>query len=78
MLMTLMQARELVAGVGLQEAGHKTVGSGGVVVIQHFFEHLSILSASGIYAFVAGIGANPAVTMVWSGVLVMIVTLLVS
>jgi len=76
--LTVEQEQELVADAALQEIGHKTIASGGAVAIQNLFEHLAMLLASGIYAFVAGIGANPAVTMVWLGVLVMIMTLLVS
>jgi len=62
----------------LQEIGHKTIGGGGAVAIQNFFEHLAMLLASGIYAFVAGAGVNPVVTMVWLGGLVLIATALVS
>ena len=62
----------------LQEIADETIGNGGAAAIQNLFEHLAMLLASGIYAFVAGIGVNPAVTMVWLGVLVMIMTLLVS
>jgi len=62
----------------LQEIGHKTIGSGGAVAIQNFFENLSMLLASGVYAIVAGIGVDPVVTMIWLGVLVVIATAVVS
>ncbi|KPJ94430.1 MAG: MFS transporter [Gammaproteobacteria bacterium SG8_11] len=62
----------------LQEIGHKTIGSGGAVAIQNFFENLAMLLASGIYALVAGAGVDPVVTMVWLGFLVIIATVIVS
>jgi LPLT family lysophospholipid transporter-like MFS transporter len=62
----------------LQEIGHKSIGSGGAVAIQSFFENLAMLTASGCYSLVAGAGVDPVVTMIWLGVLVMIATLLVS
>ena len=62
----------------LQEIGHKTIGSGGAVAIQNFFENLAMLLASGMYALVAGAGVDPVATMIWLGVLVIIATVLVS
>ena len=62
----------------LQEIGHKTIGSGGAVAIQNFFENFAMLLASGIYAMIAGKGVDPVTTMIWLGILVMIATLLVS
>ncbi|HEY9051839.1 MAG TPA: lysophospholipid transporter LplT [Gammaproteobacteria bacterium] len=62
----------------LQEIGHKTIGSGGAVAIQNFFENLTMLLASGAYALIAGAGVDPVLTMVWLGVLVIIATVLVS
>jgi LPLT family lysophospholipid transporter-like MFS transporter len=62
----------------LQEIGHKTIGSGGAVGIQNFFENLAMLTASGAYAYVAGIGAGPVGTMFVLGGLVILATILVS
>jgi len=62
----------------LQEIGHKTIGSGGAVAIQNFFENLTMLLASGMYALVAGAGVDPVVTMAGLGFLVIIATVLVS
>ncbi len=62
----------------LQEIGHKTIGSGGAVAIQNFFENAVMLLASGTYALVAGAGVDPVLTMLWLGVLVVIATVLVS
>ncbi len=62
----------------LQEIGHRSIGSGGAVAIQNFFENLAMLIASGLYALVAGLGADPVATMIWLGVLVVIATVIVS
>jgi len=62
----------------LQEIGHKSIGSGGAVAIQNFFENLAMLLASGIYAIVAGLGVHPVNVMQWLGVLVVIATVIVS
>ncbi len=62
----------------LQEIGHKTIGSGGAVAIQNFFENLAMLLASGLYALIAGAGVGPVVTMVCLGGIVIIATVLVS
>jgi len=62
----------------LQEIGHRTIGSGGAVAIQNFFENLAMLVASGIYTYAAGLGAGPVGTMAVLGVLVVIATVVVS
>lgn len=62
----------------LQEIGHKTIGSGGAVAIQNFFENLAMLLASGLYAMAAGMGAKPVITLAVVGALVVVATLLVS
>ncbi len=62
----------------LQEIGHKTIGSGGAVAIQNFFENFAMLIAAGIYAIVAGMGVDPVVTMIWLGVLVIIAAVIIS
>ena len=62
----------------LQEIGYKTIGSGGAVAIQNFFENIGMLLASGTYALVAGIGIHPVSTMIGLGVIVVFATTLVS
>jgi LPLT family lysophospholipid transporter-like MFS transporter len=62
----------------LQEIGHKTIGSGGAVAIQNFFENFAMLIASGLYAVVAGNGIDPVITMAGLGLLVIIATVIVS
>lgn len=62
----------------LQEIGHKSIGAGGAVAIQNFFENLAMLVASGLYALIAGAGVSPVSTMIWLGILVVLATVLVS
>lgn len=62
----------------LQKIGHKTIGSGGAVAVQNFFENLTMLLASGVYAVIAGFDVDPVVTMAWLGVIVIVATLAVS
>lgn len=62
----------------LQEIGHRTIGSGGAVAIQNFFENLAMLVASGVYSYVAGVGVDPVITMIWLGFLIIIATAIVS
>jgi len=62
----------------LQEIGHKTIGSGGAVAIQNFFENLAMLLASGVYVLVAGLGVDPILTMIGLGLFVIIATMIVS
>ena len=62
----------------LQEIGYKTIGSGGAVAIQNFFENLTMLIASAVYALVAGVGINPVATMIGLGSIVMIATTVIS
>lgn len=62
----------------LQEIGHLTIGSGGAVAVQNFFENLAMLLASGLYSMVAGAGVDPVTSMIGLGVVVLIATILVS
>jgi LPLT family lysophospholipid transporter-like MFS transporter len=62
----------------LQDIGHRSIGSGGAVALQNFFENLTMLAAVGAYAWVAGLGAPPAPTIVGVGVFVLAATFIVS
>lgn len=62
----------------LQEIGHLSIGSGGAVAVQNFFENLAMLIASGVYAVVAGAGIGPVITMISLGGIVVLLTVLVS
>lgn len=43
----------------LQDVGHHSVGSGGVVAVQRFAENLAMLSVTGLYALAAANGLSP-------------------
>ena len=62
----------------LQEIGFKSIGSGGAVAIQNFFENVAMLVGSAIYAVVAMMGINPATTMMGLGLSVVVLTIIVS
>jgi len=62
----------------LQEIGHLSIGAGGAVAIQNFFENFAMLIASGVYAMVAGSGVSPVITMTSLGAIVIALTMLVS
>ncbi|HEX9628099.1 MAG TPA: lysophospholipid transporter LplT [Acidiferrobacterales bacterium] len=62
----------------LQEIGHKTIGSGGAVALQNFFENLAMLAAVGAYTLAAARGVSPVTALVVVGVLVLIATTAVS
>lgn len=62
----------------LQEIGHKSIGAGGAVAVQNFFENLSMLAASGLYALAVAMGAAPVSTIFVLGGLVLLATFLVS
>ncbi|MBL1277796.1 MAG: lysophospholipid transporter LplT [Ectothiorhodospiraceae bacterium] len=62
----------------LQEIGHRSVGAGGAVGIQNFFENLAMLTASGLYAAAAWMGAGPVSTMLVLGLLIIVAAFAVS
>lgn len=62
----------------LQEIGHKSIGAGGAVAVQNFFENLSMLLASGLYALATAAGAKAIPTVAMLGILILIATALVS
>jgi LPLT family lysophospholipid transporter-like MFS transporter len=62
----------------LQQIGHKSIGSGGAVALQSFFENLAMLASVGAYTAAAAFGAPPVATIVAVGALVLVATFLVS
>lgn len=62
----------------LQEIGHRTIGSGGAIAIQNFFENVAMLLAVGLYTFAASKGAHPVPTLMALGGSALIATLIVS
>ena len=62
----------------LQEIGHQSVGSGSAVAIQHFFENLAMLIATGSYMVAILYGADPTVSLIVLGFMVLLAAFLVS
>lgn len=62
----------------LQELGHRSIGAGGAVAIQNFFENLGMLAAVGLYTAAAGLGGQPVPSILALGVAVLVATLIVS
>ena len=63
----------------LQDIGHKSVGSGGAVALQSFFENLAMLTAVGAYtATSAAFGNKPVASIVAIGAFVLVATFAVS
>ncbi|MCD2450141.1 lysophospholipid transporter LplT [Methylicorpusculum oleiharenae] len=62
----------------LQEMGQQSIGSGSAVALQGFFQNAAMLLAVGGYTYAASLNISPVLAMAWLGVLVFIVTFLVS
>ncbi len=62
----------------LQDIGHHSVGSGNTIAVQQFFESLAMTLASGLYAVAVKTGASPVTSLQTLGLLVLVVTFLVS
>jgi LPLT family lysophospholipid transporter-like MFS transporter len=87
----IWEARAALLGVGvaggifvvplnaaIQQIGHRTVGSGGAVAVQNFFQNGAILAAMGIYTAAAARGIGSVETIFTLGTLVAALTVLVS
>ena len=62
----------------LQEVGHRSIGAGGAVAVQNFFENLAMLAATGLYTLAAAQGVAPVPALIGLAVFVLIATFLVS
>ncbi len=62
----------------LQEIGHRSIGAGGAVAIQNFFENLAMLLGTGIYSVALAGGIDPVAAVITLGVLVMIATTIIA
>jgi LPLT family lysophospholipid transporter-like MFS transporter len=62
----------------IQEIGHHSIGSGGAVAIQNFFQNATMLVSVGVYTFAAAHGGDPVTSILALGGLVLIATVLVS
>ncbi len=58
----------------LQEIGHRTVGAGGAVAIQNFFENLAMLAGTAIYTVALAGHLGPVTAILGLGVLVLLAT----
>ena len=61
----------------LEDAGHKTVGSGGAVAVQRFSENMSMILSLGIYTAVLAAGVSPVWIMACMGIIVLFFTMLI-
>lgn len=62
----------------LQDIGHRSIGAGGAVAVENFFNNLAMLIASGLYALVASSAISPVATMGALGIIIVIITLIIS
>lgn len=62
----------------IQELGHASVGSGGAVAVQNFFQNGAILVSMGLYTFAAAQGVGPVTTILVLGGVVLLLTIGVS
>lgn len=62
----------------LQDIGHKSVGSGHAVAVQHFFENLAMLTATGIYTFAVSMEVAATTSMMGLGLFILVATMLIA
>lgn len=62
----------------LQDIGHHTVGSGHAVAVQHFFENIAMLTATGLFAWASGMGVSPLSALLVLGLFVLSMTMLIA
>lgn len=62
----------------LQELGQQSIGSGSAVALQGFFQNAAMLIAVGTYTYAASQNADPVLSMLTLGALVLLATFLVS
>ncbi len=62
----------------LQELGQDSIGSGGAVALQGFFQNLTMLMAVGSYTYAASLQLDPVIALAALGGLVFIATFLIS
>lgn len=62
----------------LQEIGHRSIGSGGAVALQNFFENVAMLATVAVYTLAAARDVSAVAALVTVGILVLIATFFVS
>jgi LPLT family lysophospholipid transporter-like MFS transporter len=60
----------------LQELGQKSIGSGGAVAMQNFFQNVAMLFSVGSYTLAASQQIDPVSALFWLGGLLLLATLL--
>ena len=66
------------AGAALHELGQQSIGSGGAVALQGFFQNVAMLIAVGSYTYAASQQVDPAAALIGLGSLVFVATFFVS
>lgn len=62
----------------LQDIGHRSIGAGGAVAIQNFFENLAMLAGTGLYSLALTRHPDPVTSVLVLGVLVLVGTAVVA
>lgn len=62
----------------LQDIGHRSIGAGGAVAIQNFFENLAMLAATGIYSAALTQQIDPVLAVLSLGILVVAATTIIA
>ena len=62
----------------LQDIGHKSVGSGHAVAVQHFFENASMLTATTVYTFAVSMGVAATTSMMVLGGFILVATTIIA
>ena len=62
----------------LQEIGHRSIGAGGAVAIQNFFENVAMLLGTGAYSLALSGGVDPVAAVIALGILVIIATTIIA
>ncbi len=61
----------------LQELGHQSIGSGGAVAMQNFFQNAAMLLSVGVYTLAASLQVGPIAALITLGALLMLATFIV-
>jgi LPLT family lysophospholipid transporter-like MFS transporter len=62
----------------LQEIGHRTIGAGGAMAIQNFFENVAMLLGTGLYTLALTGKLDPVLAVLSLGALVIVATTIIA
>jgi LPLT family lysophospholipid transporter-like MFS transporter len=62
----------------MQEIGHRSIGAGGAVAIQYFFENVAMLLGTGLYSVALAGGIDPVAAVISLGLLVILTTTVIA